>query len=307
MYSGRDGVPGTGAGTVAPDMVVGLALASAVFYAVASVLQQHSAQAASRRLSLRPALLVALARRPLWLAGVAANVAAYGLRFAAIGHGSLVLVQPLVVSGLLVALPLAAAVQRRGMTGRDWLGALGVAAGLSVFLVAAAPSRGSASGSTGGWLVVLALLGGPALLLVAAARRLPRHQAALLAAGGGILLALAAGVTKVCAAALGRGVAAAATSWATYALVVVGLAGVVVVQSAFQAGPLSASLPVLSVVEPLVSIAVGRGLFREHLATRGPTVVVEVVALAVMGWGIVAVTTSPIVVGTGVRGVGANR
>ena len=280
-------------------MVVGLALSSAVLYAVASVLQQHSARAAPPELALRPVLLVALARRRLWLVGVAANVAAYAFRFAAIGHGSLVLVQPLVVSGLLFALPLAAVTQGRPMTGRDWLGAVAVAAGLSVFLAVAAPSRGSAAGSPGAWLVALVLLGGPAVALVGAARRLPGRRAALLAASGGILLALAAGVTKVCAAALGRGVGAAATSWATYALVVVGLAGVVVVQSAFQAGPLSASLPVLSVVEPLVSVGVGRGLFGEHLATRGPAALVEVAALAVMAWGIAAVTTSPIVVGTG--------
>jgi hypothetical protein len=61
-------------------------------------------------------------------------------------------------------------------------------------------------------------------------------------------------------------------------------------QSAFQAGPLSAAVPVVSVVEPLASIATGAALFHERVASQRGAPVVEVLALALMVAGILAVT-----------------
>ena len=53
-------------------------------------------------------LVSALARQPLWWAGSAADVAGYAAQAAALGLGSLLLVQPLLVTSLLFALPLGA-------------------------------------------------------------------------------------------------------------------------------------------------------------------------------------------------------
>ena len=53
-------------------------------------------------------LLTRLVTKPLWLAGIAADGLAFVFQFVALGHGSLILVQPLLVSGLLFALPLGA-------------------------------------------------------------------------------------------------------------------------------------------------------------------------------------------------------
>jgi xanthosine utilization system XapX-like protein len=78
---------------------------------------------------------------------------------------------------------------------------------------------------------------------------------------------MAAALTKATAAGLREGIGHVVASPAPYAVVAVGLLGMVVVQSAFQAGPLIASMPVLIVVEPLVSIGIGRGLLGEHLAS----------------------------------------
>ena len=68
-----------------------------------------------------------------------------------------------------------------------------------------------------------------------------------------------------------------------------------VTQSAFQAGPLRASLPVLSVVEPLASILIGAWLFEEHIATSLSARTGEVTGLLLLTAGVLALTTRPAV------------
>ena len=129
-------------------MVVVLALGSALCYAVATVLQQRGAQLTAAKVSLHPRLLPELLKLPAWRAGIVANLAAYGLQFLALRRGSLVLVQPLLVSGLLLALLLGELVSPGALRRRDLLAAAEIAVGLSLFLVAASPDRGSVTRTT---------------------------------------------------------------------------------------------------------------------------------------------------------------
>src|SRR5436309_215439 len=116
-------------------MVVASALGSAFLYALAAVFQQRAAVDEPQESTLR---------RRLWLGGLACDVGAFLLQFWALDHGSLVLVQPLLVRGLLFALPLGAVLSPERMGRSDWIGAALVVAGLSVFLIVAQPDRGSA-------------------------------------------------------------------------------------------------------------------------------------------------------------------
>ncbi|MGH9128157.1 MAG: hypothetical protein ACRDY2_04125, partial [Acidimicrobiales bacterium] len=61
-----------------------------------------------------------------------------------------------------------------------------------------------------------------------------------------------------------------------------GLASLVIAQSAFQAGPLRASLPILSVLDPVVSILIGALAFGEAIATSPARRAGEVVGLVVL-------------------------
>src|SRR3989440_3164778 len=152
-------------------MVVASALGSAFLYALAAVAQQRAAVAEPLEYSLRLRLLISLLHRPLWLVGLACDVGAFVLQFWALDHGSLVLVQPLLVSGLLFALPLGAFLSRSPLRPADWLGSALVVTGLSVFLVVANPDRGRADASTGAWLLLgLITAGAGGRLLLAGGR-----------------------------------------------------------------------------------------------------------------------------------------
>src|SRR5205807_5181639 len=141
--------------TVPGGMVVASALGSALLYAVAAVTQQRAAYAQPLERSLRLSLLINLLRRPLWLVGLTCDLGAFLLQFWALDHGSLVLVQPLLVSGLLFALPLGAVVSHERMTRNDWIGGALVVIGLSAFLIVARPDRGSADAAPKVWLLLV--------------------------------------------------------------------------------------------------------------------------------------------------------
>ncbi len=106
--------------------------------------------------------------------------------------------------------------------------------------------------------------------LVAASRTSGSIRASLLAIVVGILGGVLAVLTKEFVGALRHGgIELALSTWPLYALVVVGAAGIYVQQLAFQAGALQASLPVITVLEPLVAAALGLTLLHEQLRASG--------------------------------------
>jgi drug/metabolite transporter (DMT)-like permease len=275
-------------------MVILAALGSALAYSVAMVLQQRSAEQVAPGFSLRPRLLVELMRRRWWLVGIAANVVAFGLRAAALDHGSLVLVQPLVLSGLVLALVLESVVVRRPVTRPELAAGGALVVGLALFLVAASPSRGLTSPPARSWLV-LAIVMAPlvAIGLIAAGREAGERRAAWLAFAGAFFLAATAALTKQTAATWSDGLGPFLSSWPVYALIGVAGIAVILTQSAFQAGPLRAALPVLSVVEPLTSIAIGAAVFHERVATSGWARAGQLGGLVLLMAGVVSLTRRP--------------
>ena len=180
-------------------------LSSSLLYALASVLQHRAAVAQPHEHSLRLGLLTRLLRNPQWVCGIGCDALAYVFQFVALGHASLVLVQPLLVCGLLFALPLGAWLAGARMKPRDWSGALLIVAGLALFLVVASPGRGTADVDS--WPQLCGLTFAAVLALILLARgRTSRARAALLAASAALIYGLTAAMTKSVAHLLGIGV-----------------------------------------------------------------------------------------------------
>ncbi len=259
-------------------MAVLSALGAALLYALASVLQQRSAAQAPADRHMRVALLAGLLRRPQWLAGMLADGGGFVLQFIALDHSSLVLVQPLLVSGLLFALPLGAALCNRRLTGFEWLGSAVTVAGLSSFLVVASPGTGNDEASTVASLATGACTLVPIVVMISLSRSATGAvRAGLLAASGGIFYGLAAALTKVTALRIctadspPRHPPGSRTPWPSARVV-----SLVVVQSAFQAGPLRWSLPILTVVDPVVSVVIGALALGERISTSGLAPALEI-------------------------------
>src|SRR4051794_41476562 len=111
-------------------------------FAVGSVLQQSAAREAPREDALSWRLLVDLAHRPRWLLGIASDVVSFGFQALALSFGPLALVQPLSVTGLLFAVPLAVRWRGQRLHRREGVGTGGGARGPAAFPAAAAARAG---------------------------------------------------------------------------------------------------------------------------------------------------------------------
>jgi drug/metabolite transporter (DMT)-like permease len=263
-------------------------LVAALLYAAASVLQHRAAVAAPREQSLRVGLLGHLAQQPWWIAGIVADGGGFVAQFMALGHGPLVIVQPLLVSGLLFALPLGAVLAHRRITAGELWASAAVVVGLAALLLAAQPEPGSTAVHPWAWGVLFLATGIPVVLMVGGAVKAPAAKPALLASAAGVIYGLTAALTKITAHQLGIGIGRMLGGWEVYVLVAVGVLGMVLTQSAFQAGPLKASLPALTVADPVVSALIGITVLHEHVDQDPIRVLVELVGAALMIGGVVA-------------------
>jgi drug/metabolite transporter (DMT)-like permease len=245
-----------------------LALAAALLYAVSAVLQQKAAADAPQSKAMRPSLMFHLLRQPRWLLGYAADWTAFGCEAVALGLGSLIVVQPVLSTGLLFALLIDARWFHRPMTRIDWLAAGALTFGLVAFIVGGRPEGGVDEAALSSWLQ----WGTPALVLIVAGvvggfRTSGTKRAVLFSLTTGAAYGLTAALTKTTVSLLGDGLTVALTSWEPYALAILAGIGMLANQSAFQAGSLTAAMPTQVVTTQVVGIALGVAVFDEHLST----------------------------------------
>jgi len=282
-------------GRIATLIAVAAALASGASFALAAVWQQRAAASAPVELALRPRLLLALVLRPIWLAGMGAGIASFGLQALALSFGPLTLVQPLIVTELVFALPLGLGTSRVRLRTREWVATLAVVTGIVVFLLTARPHQGNPDAPDMVWLVigflVIVAAGGAAL-----GTRFPLgpRRAMLFAAAAGTLFGLQSALLRTITVQLRRDVLQTLTSWHPYALAVVGTAGVLCAQSAFQAGQVALSLPIIDTLEPSVAILIGAVAFGERLTNTPTAIVVEIASGVVIIAGVLTLGRSPV-------------
>jgi drug/metabolite transporter (DMT)-like permease len=271
---------------VSNAVAVVAALGSAGLFGLASAAQHHEVQAVPS--SVRPSLLLTLARRPLWLVGAAADVGAVALQAFALTRGSVALVQGLLVAGLPLAVVLSAVLGDRRLRAQEISGLLLTSSGLAVLGPALATTAdGSAPTRESGALVaaiVAALVVGLLLL-----RERPRWGGLCAGAAAGATVGAGAVLLSVASGRVGDW-HALFTGWALYAALVVGLAGLLLAQIAFQTGDLGAPLATLTVVEPIVAVAVAAAVLHEHLPTDPGRLLALAVGSALAVAGVLALT-----------------
>src|SRR6201996_8927178 len=101
-------------------VAIGSALLAAFFAAVGIVIRQRAVQAEAAHRNEASAIVASWVRQPAWWAGILVAVCGYMFQALALAHGSLLLVQPLLVSALLFVLPLGARFSNQHVRARDW-------------------------------------------------------------------------------------------------------------------------------------------------------------------------------------------
>ena len=267
-------------------VAAGLGTGAAACFAVATAAQHRSASDVPEAGGLEVRALVTFARATvlhrLWLLGIGADLVGLSLHVLALGQGSLALVQPLLISGLLFALPARRLLDRQPVTRSELARGALLVAGLSVFLFSADPSGGDTADRLPAVLLAVGLAVLAAGLLVVGRRRSTRLRAALYGTATGLCFGATAALIKACTNAMAHGWPHLLRSPALWALLLVGPAGLALNQLAFQAGPLTASLPALTVVDPLVSLAAGLLVFDETFSSQPSRLAAGAVGLIVV-------------------------
>ena len=268
-------------------MAVALALLAAFAFAIGNVLQQKGTLEAPAE-GDDPRFLVQILKRPVWLAGGGLQTTGWVLQAAALDRGTLVVVQSLTATSLVIALPLGARITNQQISRRVIIGAVAIIVGIVLFLSVGSPKKAH--------LILVPPPGGQQELW--GQRSLPRwRDSAAIAAGrqrrfssarpAGVGFALQATVTKEFMTIIGGGIEALLSSWEIYALITTAVVGFVLQQSALKTGVLAPAMASSNAVTLFASIVFGIAVFGEKLSNGSNRLAPALIGLAVALVGVV--------------------
>jgi drug/metabolite transporter (DMT)-like permease len=272
-----------------------LALAAAFAFALGSTLWQRASMDAGVEPG-DPKALAVLLTSWVWLLGGAAQTVGVGLQAAALDLGRVTIIQPLLVTSIVWALPLGYFLTRQPVTWRHVVGAATVVVGLAVFAVVGDPAAGVDRAPGGDWVAPLAVLAVICVgLLVFGRSGGPASKAAVFGAAAGILYGVSATLMKsVVERWHADGLAEVLADWELWVMVLGGILGFYLQQVSLATGRLVTSVATVSVANPVVSVVLGALVLQERL-DRTPewhaVVAVGALAVALLGTIVIAVAS----------------
>jgi len=280
-----------------------LAVMACLCTATASVCQRKGARSTETAgFDLR--LVFRLARQPVWLLGIASMILGFVFQLTALHFGDLALVQPILAAELLFVFGYLAVAGSRRVSGRDWLAAAAMSAGIGLFLRLASPSGGRLHAPGSSWLLAGLVTAGVVLGALAIAfglghrRGAPRsRRAAVLGAATGISWGFMAAVIKELSSHIDNGIGAVFSTWSPYVLIAAGAATMLLASHALAAGPLAVSQPGFTILDPFTASLLGVFLFGEHIRTGIMDLVGEALALSVVIAGAAVLSRSCLIAG----------
>jgi drug/metabolite transporter (DMT)-like permease len=287
------------------EKAVLLAIVASFCTATASVCQRIGARS-SETAGFDVWLVLRLARRPIWLLGLASMILGFVFQLTALHFGALALVQPILALELLFVFGYMAVVGsgRVKVRPRDWLAAVAMSAGIGLFLRLASPSGGRLHAPGSLWLLAGLVTSGVVLAALAGAFGLGNRpdasrsrRAAVLGAATGISWGFVAAVIKELSSHIGDGLGAVFSNWSLYVLLAAGAATMLLASHALAAGPLAASQPGFTILDPLAASLLGVFLFGEHIRTGVLDLAGEALALAIVFAGASALSHSCLILG----------
>ncbi len=246
-----------------------LAIGAALLIAGGTVLRQREARATGGGITM------------LWCVGAAIALAGFALQAAALGLGSILLVQPLVVLAVLFALPLEAWADKRHPAPTEWAWGGVLVTCVVVFLLLARPE--SSMRRPEPVLLIGTLVGvivGLIALVLIAERSTPHYKALCYGLTAGALFGVSALLIKALVYQVTHDPVGVFAKPTIYLFLVVVPAAIVAQQKSFCAGDLQTSFPAMTVAEPAVAMVLGVLLLGENLKVSVPTALFLGVVLA---------------------------
>jgi drug/metabolite transporter (DMT)-like permease len=277
-------------------LYVGITLIAAMLTGSGFVLQQRAAQQVDDAEFLRLSLISRLVHDRRWLTGIVVMAAGYLVQAWTLGHLTLSVTEPLLTTNLIFALVLAVPLSGQALRKTEIVGAVLLTAGvaaLSLTKTIKAPSE--SFGSTSHWPAAagIALI---AVLLVRLGRnRSGGMKATLTGAAAGLMLGVADAFTRRSVQILdGNHPLHLLLTWPGYSAVVASIIALWLMQNAFNAAPLHASLPAVTAAEPTAGIVLGVVVFGDRVHISPWLVVVQILGVMIMVTGVILVARAPV-------------
>jgi drug/metabolite transporter (DMT)-like permease len=269
-----------------------LSLATALFYAISNVLELLEAEQVPDEYSMRPALVLRLLKRPRWLVGLLSDFGGYICHAAALGLATVVFVEPILATGILMSLFIGSAFVHRPVRRADWIAAGVLSGGLALFLYEVSPTGGRQLARAREWLIAgPSAIAAIAICMIFGRATRGRPRAALLGVAAGIAFGVSALLTKALVHYLGQGIFAWVPHWEPYALAVSAIGGVIVAQSALQTGALGAAVGSIEAMSVITGSLFGLFLLDERVGAHSFFEISAVVAsIAAIMWGIITLS-----------------
>lgn len=269
-----------------------LALTAAAAFALAAALQQKGALGLGEVSFTHPKSILRLAGEKAWLCGTAALLVGYAFQAVALDHGRLSVVQPLLVTTIVFALPLGYILTGQHVGLREAVGAGVVVAGLAVFTIVGDPAGGKDNAPADEWAIATAIVVGLSVTLVLlGGRGTLARKAGLYGAAAGMLYGLSASLCKPTMEILDAdGLGSMLSGWEFYAFAIAGIAAFLVQQVSLGTGRLAPSVATTSVMNPIVSVFAGILILDETLSEPTWQKVVAWIGLALALWGAITIS-----------------
>ncbi len=214
-----------------------------------------------------PKAFVSLLTNGVWLLGLVAQILGVLLQAAALDRGRVAIIQPLLVTTIIWAMPLGYFLTNQTITRRHILGAAIVVVGLAIFASVGDPAGGVDDAPASDWISAFIVIGAVCIGLLLFGRRGGLStEAAVFGATAGILYGVSATLMKPVVEDLhANGFGAVLESWELWVMAVTGIAGFYLQQISLATGRLVTSVATVSVANPVVSVLLGVLVLQERL------------------------------------------
>ena len=277
-------------------MYIAVTLVAAMLSGFGFVLQQHAAQQVRNSEFLRLGLIARLVQNRRWLAGLAVMVAGYLVAAWTLGHLDLSVTEPLLSTNLIFALILAVPLSGQALRRTEIIGAILLTSGVATLSLSRsvhAPvlSFGSFSHWPAAGLIALIAVA----LVQLGRRRSGIARAALTGIAAGLFLGIADAFTRLSVQEIdSRHPLSLLVHWPGYAMIMASAIGVWLMQNAFNAAPLHASLPAVTAAEPTAGIVLGVVVFGDVVHVSPPLLALQFAGIAAMVGGVILVARAPV-------------
>jgi drug/metabolite transporter (DMT)-like permease len=277
-------------------LYVGITLIAAMLTGSGFVLQQHAAEQVPDNQFLHLGLIARLVRNRRWLAGIVVMVAGYLAQAWTLGHLTLSVTEPLLTTNLIFALVLAVPLSGQALRKTEIVGAVLLTAGVAALsLTRTVKGLSESFGSSSHWPAAAGIALVAVFLVQLGRNRSGGIRATLTGTAAGLMLGIADAFTRRTVQIIdGRHPLHVLLHWPGYATVVASIIALWLMQNAFNAAPLHASLPAVTAAEPTAGIVLGVVVFGDQVHITPWLVAVQIVGVVIMVTGVILVARAPV-------------